>query len=182
MSEDAPSPARFAVWLGLGTLALFFASMAMVYAGLRWGGGGMPRTGSWSEILYVNTAVLLLASLVHQWSLVMIRRDRPAALAQGLALATFLGILFLAGQVAAWLDLRAHGLLPSGDLQTSFFYLLTGAHAVHVVVGVAILAAVAARAATGAYTSRDHQGVELSCLYWHFLGIIWVTLFILLSI
>jgi cytochrome c oxidase subunit 3 len=92
---------------------------------------------------------------------------------------TVLGILFLGGQIVAWLQLVASGLYIASNQATSFFYIFTAAHAVHLLGGIAALLYVALRDFEKGKISRQ-TAVKITSYYWHFMDGLWVFLLLLL--
>lgn len=146
----------------VATVAMLFTAFAAAYmerAGARgWERIELPR------ILWLNTLVLLLSSVAAE----VARRGRPAAL----AFAVLLGVLFLGGQAVAWGDLRARGVFLPTSPYASFFYLLTGVHAVHIV---------AALAALGLAFARPRL-LGLAVGFWHFMGLVWLYVLGILTV
>ena len=80
-------------------------------------------------------------------------------------------------QVYEYFELYKHGALPNVDIFWSTFYVMTGFHGTHVIVGVIWLIAVWFKMFRGGYAKEDPLGVELAGLYWHFVDLVWVLLF-----
>jgi cytochrome c oxidase subunit 3 len=133
-------------------------------------------------ILWVNTIVLLLSSVVAQWAWSSIRKGNEKGLRHGLLLAALLGVAFVAGQLWAWRQLVIAGVYLQSNPASSFFYLLTAMHGLHLLGGIVALAWTTVRAWQNAYTPERHLGVELCVVYWHFLMLVWLWLFALLSL
>jgi cytochrome c oxidase subunit 3 len=166
----------------IATVAMLFTAFAAAYLE-RAGARGWERIDL-PEILWANTVVLLLSSVAAE----VARRRRPfdAARGQGdiegvaakaavpapLLLALLLGLLFLAGQAAAWGDLRARGYFLPTSPYASFFYLLTGVHAVHVVAALVALGL--------ALTRRRILGLAVG--FWHFMGLVWLYVLGILTV
>jgi len=97
-----------------------------------------------------------------------------------LGFTVLLGFLFLAGQVVVWNHFRDVGLYEGSNPNRSFFYILTAGHALHLIVGLVALLC----AAAWAYTRRKFESrlvvVEITSLYWHFMGALWMYIFGLL--
>jgi heme/copper-type cytochrome/quinol oxidase subunit 3 len=87
------------------------------------------------------------------------------------------GSLFVGIQVYEYIELFHHGHLPNVDIFWSTFYVMTGFHGAHVVVGVIWLICAWIKAFRGQYTAWNHLGLELAGLYWHFVDLVWVLLF-----
>ena len=97
-----------------------------------------------------------------------------------LTLTALLGLAFLFGQWLAWLDFRGHGFRASTSGPSPFFYVLTGAHGLHLVGGILVL--IYAALASLFHKSIEHRRivVEVTRWYWHFMGILWIYVFALL--
>jgi cytochrome c oxidase subunit 3 len=91
-----------------------------------------------------------------------------------------LGVTFLAGQLVAWRELAAQGIYISSNPHSSFFYLLTSLHAVHLLGGVLALAYVSVAALRLRVGLSKRPAVEATALYWHFMDGLWLYLFLLL--
>jgi cytochrome c oxidase subunit 3 len=91
-----------------------------------------------------------------------------------------LGVAFVALQVEVLRALWSAGLRPSTGIYGSLFYGLTGLHAVHVVAGLMVLAVVLARALTGTYAEHDVIRVRVAAMFWHFVGAVWLLMFVAL--
>jgi cytochrome c oxidase subunit 3 len=166
------SPLRVGVWLVVGAAVVLFAAFTSTYLARRvqadWRVGPLP------SILWVNTVMLLASSVAIEAARRAqdVRRTRAAV-----GLATLLGVAFLAGQVAAWRQLVAAGVYLASNPHADFFYLLTGAHAVHLVGGVGALAyawrRVGLAPAAGAL-------VGAVAIYWHFVDALWLYIFAIL--
>jgi cytochrome c oxidase subunit 3 len=90
------------------------------------------------------------------------------------------GVLFLAGQLVAWRQLVAAGVYLPSTLHSSFFYVLTGLHGLHLIGGIIALSWVLAKALLNRITPAKGESLQLCALYWHFMDGLWVYLFILL--
>lgn len=160
----------------VGALFALFASayfMRMEFVDWR----TMPLPG----ILWLNTAILVLASVEMECARSAVRRGDAATLRLSLAAATVATLGFLGGQLAAWRELVDTGYFLTGNPANSFFYLLTGLHGLHVLGGLVALA----RAAPGAWGigRADHLRlrVDLCATYWNFLLLVWLGLLVLLK-
>ena len=127
-------------------------------------------------LLWVNTAVLFVASVGLQWAWRGAARERWPAVRYGTAVGGACAVAFMLGQLIAWRELWAAGYLVAGNPANSFFYLLTGLHALHLLGGLAALAKTAAHVRAGAWAAT-RTGVELCAVYWHFLFVVWLILF-----
>lgn len=166
----------------VGALFALFASayfMRMEY--VDW------RTMPVPPIVWLNTVVLVLASILLHCALAAARRRDAATTRLGIAAGGVATIGFLAGQLAAWRELGASGFLMTENPANSFFYLLTGLHGLHILGGLAALAwviplawGVDAAMARGR-PDRLAPRLELCATYWHFLLLIWLALLVLFT-
>jgi cytochrome c oxidase subunit 3 len=146
-------------------------------------------------LLLVNTGVLLLSSVGMELARRQIKSEAALASAGGvatdsrseeskmpwLAMTVVLGLLFLAGQWMAWRQLAANGFYVATTPSSSFVYLLTGTHAVHLMGGVlALLVAGAASLLRRSLATRSIV-VDITAWYWHFMAALWVYIFCLMK-
>ena len=176
--RQGAAPASIAVWLLAGSVTILFAAFTSTYLARRgeadWSVGPLPGA------LYVSTALLILSSLVLEWARRQGGRGRLETLRSGLLLATALGLGFLAAQIAAWRQLAALGVFLSTNPHSSFFYLLTGAHALHVTGGLLGLGYAVAQARRAATVEIALRSADPATTFWHFLDGLWVYLFVIL--
>jgi cytochrome c oxidase subunit 3 len=167
-----------AITLGMISILVFFLGLCSAFLVLKqvsqaWVPLHLPK------ILWLNTAILLLSS----YTLEKARRRLSAIDFPGFRklwrATTILGILFLAGQLIAWLQLVATGLYIASNQAASFFYIFTAAHGVHVLGGVAALVYVATRNFENGKISRN-TAAEITSYYWQFRDGRWVFLLLLL--
>jgi cytochrome c oxidase subunit 3 len=125
-------------------------------------------------IAAVNTAILLSSSFTMHWTLEGARNENRRALKAGILTTFLLGLTFLTIQVNEYVHL---GFAPSDNAQATIFYCLTGLHGAHVFVGLTLLAIVTVRAFRGHFTAKEHRGVEVPGIYWHFVDIMWIFVF-----
>jgi cytochrome c oxidase subunit 3 len=172
------TPARMALWVFLGVASSLFVLFVSAYA-MRLGLADwtpLPRP----RLLMVNTAVLVAASLAMQWTVHVARRGDLTGLRRGLAAGGVLTIAFLAGQLVVWQQLMAAGYFVTSNAATSFFYLFTAVHGLHVLGGLVAWTRASLRAWRGADAARLRLAVELCATYWHYLLVVWVVLYALL--
>lgn len=173
----------------IGMLFIGLTSSYVVRQGLSddWKDIPMPR------ILLVNTALLLAGSLTIERARSTLRGGDWRGSSGWLMLTLALGLAFLTGQLVAWRLLAAQGFYLSTNPHSSFFYVLTGLHGLHLAGGLLALAFTAflardaspAPAATGFGTlpgARAGRWVDSTALYWHSMDALWVLLLMLLFV
>ena len=125
---------------------------------------------------FLNTMILLLSGCTVTWAhAALINNDRKA-LIQGLTLTVLLGLLFTSLQ--AWEYTLAPFKFSGGGVYPSVFFLATGFHGFHVIVGTTFLAVCLFRAIKGHFTPEKHFGFEAAAWYWHFVDVVWLFLFV----
>jgi len=174
------------VWIGIGAITMSFAAYTSALiirqsAAPDWQHFKLP------PILYLNTLLLLASSGTLERARRLIlkesrwRTPRASRGAAGLFLTLVLGLLFIAGQVYAWRDLAAQGLFLSTNPSSSFFYVFTALHALHLLGGVAALGYLLGR--FHASTAWPPMGaLDATSLYWHFMDVLWLYLLMLLAL
>jgi cytochrome c oxidase subunit 3 len=172
---------RLGLWTFLATVIMLFAAFASAYV--------VRRSGSdWRHVvlpsrLWMNTAILAGSSLAVELASLAGRRRRRHGAAAGMVLALMLGVAFLLGQWLAWRDLMAAGVYLPSSPHASFFYVLTGAHGVHVGAALIVLSWGLAVTRSAALDWRRWQAQTTICrTFWHFLGAVWLLLFGLVSL
>jgi cytochrome c oxidase subunit 3 len=175
-----PSSRRYAtaILIAIVSIVMFFMAMASAYIYLRANSNRwVPLHLPW--IIWVNTAFLLLSSGAMEFAR---RRLALADLAQFRKLwtvATTLGVLFLIGQLVAWRQFVLAGFYVSTNQASSFFYIFTGLHGLHLLGGICALLYVSFRKFEKAKVSRA-VAAEVASYYWHFMDGLWIFLLALL--
>ena len=131
--------------------------------------------------LWLNTGLLVVSSVLFQWA-----RNTANAGKQKNLLTAFIGggvfaLLFIAGQMLTWQNLQASGYYVASNPANSFFYLLTGLHIAHLLGGLWVWSKSSIRLLSGAKPEDVRLSIELCTVYWHFLLIIWLCIFAMLS-
>jgi cytochrome c oxidase subunit 3 len=122
----------------------------------------------------VNTAILLSSSLTMHWSLVSAKNENRFGMRAGLASTLALGITFLTVQINEYVHV---GFAPHDHAQGTIFYGLTGLHGAHVFIGLSLLSFATIRAFRGHFSAKEHRGVEVPGIYWHFVDVMWVIVY-----
>jgi cytochrome c oxidase subunit 3 len=171
-------PVQVGLWVFMAVATSLFALLITAYhmrmVEADWTDLQLP------SVLWLNTAVLVLASVAMQWTLVAARRGQPDVVRTGLASGGVFSFAFLAGQLWAWQQLNASGRYSASSPSYAFFILLTAVHGIHLLGGLAVWARATVRAARGADFNKVRLSVELCTVYWHFLLVVWAALFAVL--
>ncbi|HEY4161672.1 MAG TPA: cytochrome c oxidase subunit 3 [Dongiaceae bacterium] len=171
-------------------MALFIASEVMFFVAFFWaffdaslfpkaaiGHIWPPKTITPLDPLAIpllNTLILLTSGCTVTWAHHALRENNRNGLIQGLALTVALGIMFTSLQ--AWEYLHAPFGFKDG-IYTSTFFMATGFHGFHVIVGTCFLLVCLVRAIKGHFTPDHHFGFEAAAWYWHFVDVVWLFLF-----
>jgi len=172
------------MWVGLASILMLFIALTSAYIvrGVPALSGGdsdwLPLT--MPPILWVNTAVLLLSSVSIELARRTLKRNEYGRFKAWISLTTALGVLFLVGQLIAWRQLAAQGVFINSHPHSSFFYLLTSLHGVHLLGGVIALAYVTLAALRMRIGFKRRTAVDVTSIYWHFMDGLWIYLFGLL--
>lgn len=184
VQDYSPPPSSTGIWVVLFSIAMTFAAFTSALI-VRQGSSLDWRHFTLPWILYVNTAVLLASSITLEISGRHIANFMGASSlsvekpARWLYVTLALGLLFVAGQYVAWLQLKAQGLYLATNPSSSFFYVLTAAHALHVLGGLGGMLYVIRRLSQG---RLRRSTLNATSHYWHFMGGLWVYLLVLLWI
>ena len=186
LDQCLPDPSRTGIWVGLAAITMSFAAFTSALV-VRQSTANDWHPLTIPAIVFVNTLVLLASSVTLE-----VARHRVADYARGQAaersaslfwlVATLgLGLLFVAGQYAAWRQLRAEGLYLASNPNSSFFYVLTAMHAVHVLGGLAGLLRVIFLLRQPVFSLR-RSTLDATSYYWHFMGVLWLYVLIVMWI
>ena len=180
--DYSPPPSSTGIWVVLFAIAMMFAAFTSALI-VRKGSSLDWQTFTLPSILYFNTLVLL-ASSVHAGSRPPPRccfhgrsQKQIESPARWLYITLFLGLLFVAGQYVAWSQLSAQGLYLATNPSSSFFYVLTATHALHVLGGLGGLIYVIHKLSKSVLRRST---MVATARYWHFMDILWVYLLLLL--
>jgi cytochrome c oxidase subunit III len=167
------------IWLTIAGIAMLFAaftSAMIVRQGISsdWVPTQLPG------ILYFNTILLLASSLTLELARQSLAADRGVQFTRWLYGTVALGLGFVAGQLLAWQELVSRGVYLSTNPSSSFFYLLTAAHGIHLLGGIAALCYLVFHSRRLALKLKSHAAVDATAAYWHFMDGLWLYILVLL--
>jgi len=176
----SPSPRRYstAITIGIVSILMFFMALASAFIVLR-RGSELWVTVHLPRVLWANTCVLLASSFTLESARQRLYLADATGFRKFWLATTVLGFLFVAGQLVAWRQLVAQGVYIASNQASSFFYIFTGAHAVHLLGGVGALLFVAFRKFEKTKISLQ-AAAEITSYYWHFMDGLWIFLLALL--
>jgi cytochrome c oxidase subunit 3 len=171
-----PVKVGLGVFLAVATslFALLISAYHMRMMGEDWTRLAVPR------VLWLNTAVLILASIAMQRTRVAARWGQLDRVKNGLIAGGVLSFSFLAGQLWAWQQMDAAGYFLTANPAYSFFYLLTAVHGLHLLGGLWVWGRTTAKVLRGVEVGKVRLSVELCTVYWHYLLLVWLVLFAVL--
>jgi len=181
VKDYSPPPASTGIWVGLAAITMTFAAFTSALVVRQGTAPLQPIT--LPPVLYLNTLVIIASSFTLERSRRQIAafmggvKDQTASPGRWLYVTLFLGLLFVAGQTFAWLQLKSQGFGLATNVSYSFFYVLTVAHALHLLGGLGGLV----RAIVKLNRSVLRRStLDATSRYWHFMGALWVYLLLLL--
>ena len=174
---------RIGMWVGLASVAMMFTSLSSAYivrsaSSNDWVQLPMPR------VLLASTALLVASSLTLETARRKLKAALNAVYSRWLFATVLLGVAFLVAQLIAWRQLSRQGIYLATNPHSSFFYLLTGAHAVHLLGGMLGLVFLWLRSKRPVVEkeliARRKAATDAVSIYWHFMDALWIYLFLLL--
>jgi cytochrome c oxidase subunit 3 len=183
VKDSSPPPASTGIWVALASITMTFAAFTSAMI-VRQGTAPLVHI-TLPPILYLNTLLIIASSITLELSRKQIAafmgagrdKDHSAIPSRWLYVTLFLGLLFVAGQTFAWIQLKAQGIGLATNISYSFFYVLTVAHALHVFGGLGGLVRVIGKVHNSALRRST---LDATSRYWHFMGGLWVYLLLLL--
>ncbi len=176
------APQKFALWAAMASIMMMFGAFTSAYIVKQ-------AAGNWLEFsfpfqFYISTAVILLSSVTLHISFNAFKNEQEKTYKNMLIVSLILGITFVVLQYLGWMELFTRGVDLKGNVSGSFFYLISGVHALHVLGGIAamIVAIIHAYSLKFNVTLKRINRFDLTINYWHFVDVLWVYLFIFLLV
>lgn len=176
---------RVGLWVFLAVVTSLFSMFMIMYAERSTFPDWRPLPDP--KLLWINTIFLVIGSVAFQMARNAARHDSLAGVKFNLTAGGVFTIVFLAGQVLAWRQLAAAGYFLATNPANTFFYLITGLHGLHLLGGLYVWARTTSRVWRGLESLDVTQiagvrlSVQLCSVYWHYLLLLWLVLFYLLS-
>jgi len=186
-AHDSPSDHHASQRTAVFGMTIFLASEAMLFAGLiagyvvlRLSSPAWPPSAEYPKLPVVltgiNTVFLITSSFTYHFAEVAVKKGKKGT--AWLFLTVLLGSLFLCIQAYEWYHMHHEGLwFNTGGVYGSSFFVLTGFHGLHVLIGVLMIAWALIRQLGGAYTAQSHTYLILAGMYWHFVDVVWLFLY-----
>lgn len=179
------NPKVFMLWSFLGTIIMMFAGLTSAYV-VRMGAGDWMLYKLPSMFL-ASTVLIALSSATLYWSFRALKNENHQQHKLGLGLTLVLGLLFVVSQYSGWQELMSYGVRLQGNPSGSFLYIISGLHAAHVIGGILLLLIFFFKSLLKKdpvdklleeFDTDRHLGYRLLNTYWHFVGVLWLYLFI----
>lgn len=181
--DYTPERYRIGMLVALASIMMMFTALVIAYI-IRAGTNDDWQTITLPKLLWVNTLLLVASSVTIEVARRALRLGQAEKYRLWLGVTTVLGATFIFSQLLVWRQLNEQGIYLSTNPHSSFFYLLTGAHALHLFGGIVALGVLAARA----WRTQMNHRAEIKrravagavALYWHFMDGLWIFLFMML--
>ncbi|MCU0389351.1 MAG: cytochrome c oxidase subunit 3 [Chitinophagaceae bacterium] len=175
-------PYKFTLWVAMGSIVMMFAGFTSAYIVKRnqanWQGFDLP------PVFYYSTAVIIISSLTMIIALRKFKERQMGVYRKMMLLTALLGTLFMVLQWIGFQTLQNNGIKLIGvgsNVSGSFLAVIAGVHMAHVLGGVVALLIMVRKAFSQSSRSYSRVGAEVAATYWHFVDILWIYLFIFLT-
>lgn len=171
---------KLGMWVFLASEIMLFGAFISAYIVLRMGSpnfGVPPEEIMGRPLATLNTFVLITSSVTMVLALAAMQRNKIKQFAGFMILTSVLGLAFLGIKGFEYHHKISEGLTLSSGLFGSFYFMLTGLHALHMIGGLIFNLYVLIQGLRGVFNSEHHERVEYAGLYWHFVDLVWVILF-----
>ena len=168
------------LWIGIGSIVMFFAGLTSAYIVRK-------AEGNWLEFdipiwFTFSTITVIISSFSLWFALKNIKQNKSAT--EFLIATLLLGFIFTYSQIQGWKDLVSQGVYLTGEGSNpsgSFLYVITLAHLFHLIGGILALFITTIKSKLNIYSKDNYLGIELISIYWHFIGLLWLYLFLFFS-
>ncbi|PZR35869.1 MAG: cytochrome oxidase subunit III [Azospira oryzae] len=172
------NPKKFAMWLFIASVLMLFAAFTSAYIVRR-------AEGNWlyfelPDLFYYSTVIILLSSVTMQWAFFAARKDNLEMVKVGVGVTALLGVAFVIVQFLGWGQMADQGVYLVGNPSGSFVILLTLVHGVHLLSAIIFVLIVLNASFKLKIHSKSMSQIEMCTTYWHFLGGLWLYLFVFL--
>jgi cytochrome c oxidase subunit 3 len=176
------NPQKFALWAAMASIMMMFGAFTSAYIVKQAAGNWLEY--SFPTMFYISTISIIASSVTLHLSFNAFKAGNEKQYKTMLWATLLLGIGFVVMQYLGWMELFKRGIDLKGNVSGSFFYLISGIHALHVLGGIAALIVALIHANTLKYSVTDKRinRFDLTVNYWHFVDFLWVYLFVFLII
>jgi len=172
-------PHKFLMWIAIGSIVMMFAGLTSAYIVKK-------NQGNWLAIelpvvFWYSTAVILASSLTMHFASTAIKAGKILSYKSLITITAILGVVFITFQYLGFKDLELRGIAligPQSNSASSFLFIITGLHMIHVLGGVIALIVTFFRSFWVQNSQTNVVPVQIVATYWHFVDILWIYLFI----
>ncbi len=175
-SSKKMHPHKFTLWIAIGSITMMFAGFTSAYIVKSNQAGWQPV--QMPKIFFLSTVLILASSLTIYLAQKAMSAREMAKYRTLISTTAVLGLAFVVTQFFGFSELWQQKITFKESVAGSFFYIITGVHALHVIGGVIALAVLFSRAYSSKTKFYSSTPVETAGLYWHFVDILWVYLFV----
>jgi cytochrome c oxidase subunit 3 len=185
VESDSPDKAKFVTWFLLLVVMMTFGGMIGAYIVIATNGAAEWRPFDLPIQTWISTLLIIISSVTYHLAKIAFFEDEFEKSRKLLIATTALGAAFISSQFLVWIALVNRGFYMRGNPYAGFFYILTAVHAIHVAGGIVALGTILLRTWHG--TGSEVELVYRRNLarsvgwYWHFMGALWIVLFVLLG-
>lgn len=171
-------PKKFGLWLFMITVVMIFASLTSAYIVRQ-------AEGNWVVFelpmeMWITSAIIAISSISMQMAYFAAKKDNLERVKLLVTITSILGVAFLIGQFFVWGALVDQNIFLVGNPSGSFLYILSGLHGLHLVSGIIFLIIVLISTFKYKVHSKNLLQIQMCATYWHFLGVLWIYLFVFL--
>ncbi len=172
------NPKKFGMWLFIGSVVMLFAALTSAYIVRQ-------AEGNWlyfelPTIFTISSIVIFLSSITMHGAYLSAKKDNLEMVKVLITITTVLGLVFLILQFEGWKDLVDKQVYLVGNPSGSFIYIITGLHGLHLISAIIFLLIVMISTYRYRVHSKNLAQMEMCVTYWHFLGGLWLYLFVFL--
>lgn len=174
----AMHPKKFGMWLFMASVMMLFMAFTSAYIVRR-------AEGNWvyfdlPSVFYLTTAIIVVSSITMQFAYFALKKGNRSTAKSVMLITSMLGVAFLVGQFMGWAELVSKSIHWVGNPSGSFLYVITGMHGLHLISAVIFLLIMLIAVFRGNAHAGNMAKMEMCTTYWHFLGGLWLYLFVFL--
>jgi cytochrome c oxidase subunit 3 len=185
LERERPNKSRIVIAFVLLIAMMTFGGLISAYVVLKTNGSAEWQPFALPIQVWVSTVIIIFSSGAYHFAKTAFDKEDHLSARKWLIVTAALGGIFISSQILVWFELVQQGLYMAGNPYVGFFYILTAVHAVHVLGGIIALGAILIRSWDDTlYVPELNRRKDLAHavgLYWHFMGFLWVILFVLLG-
>lgn len=176
---------RIGMWFLLLVVTMTFGGLIGAYIVISTNGAAEWKPFSLPLQVWISTVLIVASSIAYTVAQKFLKAEKQAKAKNWLLATTVLGAIFISSQILAWFELVRREVYVSSNPYAGFFYVLTAVHALHVVGGICALGFIVLRTWRKTESNEELESRKSAATvvgwYWHFMGALWIVLFLLLG-